>query len=158
MNTKASSEKSADRKRISHTKKRTRKLRTKKRPVFLLIFIAILVFFGLEFPFNRLYNENRSLVALETTQTQLQKSNEQLNRQINQLNTPSQIEKIARQRYGLVKQGEQPYVILPSNSSVSPIPPIPTHLGPNGSVSTSNKNDPGGNFFSRLISRLEFWK
>lgn len=156
--TTASTKTNVNSKRISHKKKRTKKLRTKRRPVFLFIFLCIVVFFGLEFPFNRLYNENRSLAALQTTESQLQASNQQLNKQIQQLNTPSYIEKLARQRYGLVKQGEQPYVVLPNNANQNPVPPIPTHLGPNGSVAGSSKTNANQNFFSRLLSRLEFWK
>jgi cell division protein FtsB len=139
-------------------KSKNRKLQKRKKPVFLIVFLVILVFFAFEFPFNRLYNENKSLASLEITQSQLQKSNQQLKQQINQLNTPGEVDKLARERYGLVKKGEQPYVILPRNSSANPIPPIPSYIGSNGSNSTSQDHKSNQSFLKRLLSRLEFWK
>ena len=96
--------------------------------------VAALVVIGVLFLFvlpGRTYLAQRaSLNAAETRLAVLNKQNTQLQQRIQQLQTGAEIERIARQEYGLVKPGEQAYAILPAPQSVSPtLPKKPRHGG-----------------------------
>jgi cell division protein FtsB len=62
----------------------------------------------------------RSLNRTEAEISVLSKENARLNDSIRSLQTPAEIEKLARQRYGLVLPGEQAYAILPSRAAQAP--------------------------------------
>ncbi len=67
--------------------------------------------------------QRRSLNAAELRSRVLSAENAKLDRQIQQLQTDAEIERLARQQYGLVKPGEQAFAILPPKQA--PAPPAP---------------------------------
>ena len=64
--------------------------------------------------------QRRTLTAAETRVNVLAQANSQLNQQISKLQTDAEVERLARERYGLIKPGESPYVILPSPTPAPP--------------------------------------
>lgn len=46
-------------------------------------------------------------------------SNQTLQKEIDSMNSPSEIENIARSQYGLVKPGEKAFVVLPPSSTTT---------------------------------------
>jgi cell division protein FtsB len=92
------------------------------------LFVVVLV--GLLFAFvypTRTFLDQRSDTNKARAQLELLHSeNARLARESKQLSTDAEIERIAREKYGLVKPGEQPYVILPAPTSTLPPPPTST--------------------------------
>jgi cell division protein FtsL len=74
---------------------------------------------------TRTYFSQRS--ALQKAQHQLdvlQNENAKLDQQATALNTDSQIETLARERYNLVRPGEEAYAILPAPPPKITVPPV----------------------------------
>ena len=94
------------------------------------LFVVVLV--GLLFAFvypTRTFLDQRAETNKARAQLELlQAENARLSRESKQLSTDSEIERLAREKYGLVKPGEQPYVILPAPTST--LPPAPTSTAP----------------------------
>ncbi len=64
--------------------------------------------------------QQRSLVAAETRLKVLSTENARLTESAQRLQSDAEIERLARQQYGLVKPGEQAFAILPSHAPTSP--------------------------------------
>jgi cell division protein FtsL len=92
------------------------------------LFVVVLV--GLLFVFvypTRTFLDQRSETNKARAQLELlQAENARLSRESKQLSTDSEVERLAREKYGLVKPGEQPFVILPAPTSTVPPPPAST--------------------------------
>ncbi len=65
---------------------------------------------------------NKARAQLEVLQTE----NARLARESKRLTSDSEIERLARQKYGLVKPGQTPFVILPAPTGTTPPPPSST--------------------------------
>jgi cell division protein FtsL len=90
----------------------------------LALFFVVLV--GLLFAFvypTRTFLDQRSQTnkAREQLET-LRSENARLTRESKRLSTDAEIERIARERYGLVKPGERSFVILPTPTTAPPAP------------------------------------
>jgi len=71
-------------------------------------------------PARALVQQRADLRATETQLRVLSSQNQQLTSQVAELHTDAEIERLAREQYGLVFPGEEAYAILPS-----PQPPAP---------------------------------
>jgi len=93
----------------------------------LALFLVVLV--GLLFAFvypTRTFLDQRAETNKARSQLQiLQAENARLARETQHLSTDSEIERLAREKYGLVKPGERPFVVLPAPSSTTS-PPVST--------------------------------
>ena len=99
----------------------------------LALFLVVLV--GLLFAFvypTRTFLDQRDETSKARAQLEvLESENARLSRESKQLSTDSEIERLAREKYGLVQPGERPFVILPAPSSTvqpapsSTVPPAP---------------------------------
>jgi cell division protein FtsB len=68
--------------------------------------------------------QRHSLAAAQTRIQVLSRENAKLNEQAQLLQTDAEIERLARQQYGLVKPGEQAYAILPAKPApTTTLPP-----------------------------------
>lgn len=89
------------------------------------LFLVVLV--GLLFVFvypTRTFLDQRDETNKARAQLEvLQSENARLARESKRLSTDSEIERLARQKYGLVKPGQIPFVILPAPSETTPPPP-----------------------------------
>jgi hypothetical protein len=95
----------------------------------------IFVFF---LPARALMQQRADLRAAETRLQVLSAQDQRLTAQVAQLHTDAEIERLARQEYGLVFPGEEAYAVLPS-----PQPPAPS-----GSAAAPHSHQRG------LVSRL----
>ncbi len=69
---------------------------------------------------TRTYLQQRSrAAALEHQLSEAEARNAELQARVTLLDTPAEIERIARQQYGLVKPGEQAYAVLPAAAPTS---------------------------------------
>jgi len=103
-----------------------------KAPRILALALASVVLSGVLFLFvlpGRTYlAQQRSLAAAETRLQVLSNENRKLDQQIQHLQTDAEIERLARQQYGLVKPGEQAFAILPP-AQPPPAPAAKPHRG-----------------------------
>jgi cell division protein DivIC len=120
-----------------------------KTPRVLGMLLASVVFVGVLFLFvlpGRTYlAQRRTLAAAQTRVNVLSQATSELQQRSQQLQTDAEIERLARQQYGMTKPGEVPYAILPAQQ-----PPAPA--GPPPHPSKSARSLP-----SRVWHDLQFW-
>ncbi|MDZ4166719.1 MAG: septum formation initiator family protein [Coriobacteriia bacterium] len=99
--------------RSTHTpaKKKTRKPGS-GRAATIAIVAAIIVAAWTVYPVLRIqYQQQREVQSLETELTSLEDRNAELRQQVDELKTPEGVERVARESLGMVKPGEQAYVV-----------------------------------------------
>jgi cell division protein FtsL len=103
---------------------RAKRLRIQRPSMRLALLLVVLV--GLLFTFvypTRTFLDQRSQTNKARHQLGvLQAENARLAEESKRLSTDSEIERLAREKYGLVEPGQQPWVILPAPSSTIPPP------------------------------------
>ena len=72
-----------------------------------ILFVAVL-------PTRTLLQQRRDTKAATAELRELRERNEQLEERARRLRDPREIEQLAREQYGLVRPGEEPYVVLPA--------------------------------------------
>jgi uncharacterized protein YlxW (UPF0749 family) len=90
-----------------------------------LISIAVAVVMGWAFypPLKIQYQESREQARLEAELENLRQRNENLNAQVERLRTPEGVEEVARESLGMVKEGENLYVVIdPDEATSTPVP------------------------------------
>jgi cell division protein FtsB len=90
-----------------------RVLRALAFPVVALATIALVVGIGM-FPARAYLDQKQTIAQTQGQLTKLQADNASTQDEVNRLNTDDEIEKVARQQYGLVKPGEEVYHLLPA--------------------------------------------
>jgi cell division protein FtsB len=70
------------------------------------------------FPASALLRQHQALAATSAQLHQLRQEDQQLAHERQRLNSPAEIERLARQQYRLVSPGQQAYEVLPPNSDV----------------------------------------
>ncbi len=92
------------------------------RPLLLLAAaLAVLAYFV--FP-TRTYQDQRvALAEIEANVEAIRAENDRLAERVNRLQTPEEIERIARQDFGLIYPGEEVYAILPLPAESLALPP-----------------------------------
>ena len=81
----------------------------------LLVFFLAVMLVGLV-PFRQILNQRSSVDAAEDRLTALEQTNERLEDEIAALKTPVEIERRAREDFGLVRPGETAYLVVPVES------------------------------------------
>ncbi len=85
-----------------------------------LALAAILFLFV--FPTRSYLGQRREVGAAEHDVTVLQKQNEKLEKEMARLQTPAEIERVAREQFNMAKPGEQVYHVLPAASTTTTVP------------------------------------
>ena len=81
--------------------------------------IGIAVYLLAVFPTRSFLLQRQQVKSTVSQVTAVQNSNQTLQKEIGSMNSPSEIENIARSQYGLVKPGEKAFVVLPPSSSTT---------------------------------------
>ena len=90
----------------------------------LLVSITVVgMLFLFVFPGRTYLAQRRSLAAAEARLHVLKTENKSLDQRVARLQDDAEIERLAREQYGLVKPGEEAYAILPSPSPAPPPTP-----------------------------------
>jgi cell division protein FtsB len=89
--------------------------------VALLAVVAVGVVALGALPYRAWVDQRQQLRETEARLTAIQEQNEALEARIAALQTPAEVERLARERYGLARPGEQSFVILPQ--AATPLPP-----------------------------------
>jgi cell division protein FtsB len=107
--------------------------RARRRPSMrfaLLLVVLVGLLFAFVYPTRTFLDQrdetNKARAQLEV----LQSENARLARESKRLSTDSEIERIAREQYGLVKPGERPFVILPAPTAPTTTAPPTTDQAP----------------------------
>lgn len=86
-------------------------------------------------PLKIQYQESREQARLEAELAALQESNESLSAQVERLKTPEGVEEVARKSLGMVKEGENLYVVIdPAGEATTTAAAAPEAAAMNGSV------------------------
>ena len=113
--------------------------------------VVIGVLFAFVFPIRTYMSQRRSIGATQARVQVLGQQNQQLTARVDQLGSDAEIERLAREQYGMVKPGEEPYAILPApGSAPAALPSIVPSTPP------APKSRQG--WFGRLWGHVEFWK
>jgi cell division protein FtsL len=79
------------------------------------------------FPFRQILAQERAVDLAEAQLAAIQAENERLEQEIEALQTPQEIERLAREQFGLVRPGEIGYVVVvPPDPTPTTLPPEPT--------------------------------
>lgn len=126
----------------------TRRRQTLKVVVAGAVVVGIL--FAFVFPVRTYVGQRGAIDAAATTVDVLEEQNRRLSARADQLETDAEIERLARQEYGMVRPGEEPYAILPA-----PGPRAPSLPGIFGQPAPETKEDKG--VVGRILDALTFW-
>lgn len=87
--------------------------------------LTVLVVLSLAvFPVRQYLAQRSETATREHTLAQLRAENDRLQARVDALNTPEEIERIARSEYSLVNPGEETYAILPPKVTGDTVPPV----------------------------------
>lgn len=97
-----------------------------RRVVWPAVFIAAFVVFIVVavFPTRTYLAQRASTAAAETDLATVQEQNRRLQERVDALGTDEEIERLAREEYGLVKPGEEAYHILPPAEDPVDLPDV----------------------------------
>jgi cell division protein FtsB len=93
---------------------------------FVLSVAAVGVLFLFVFPARTYLVQRHDLAAASARVDVLSTENNNLTDQATKLHDDAEVERLARERYGLVRPGEEAYAILPSPPPPTTVPPAPT--------------------------------
>lgn len=89
--------------------------------VIATVLVVVLVLFV--FPTRTLLDQRHQLSVAAAHLKLLDQQNAALSKQVDQLHTDAEIERLAREQYHLVRPGEQAFAILPAPSPTTTAPP-----------------------------------
>ena len=102
----------------------------RRRAIALRATVAALVVVGLlfvvVFPLSAWLDQRSTLDQSERQLQTLQRERKRLDREAARIITPSEIEKIARDRFGMVRRGEQAYAAVPGPSTTTTTSTLPS--------------------------------
>jgi cell division protein FtsB len=90
--------------------------------IVLASLLVVALLFVFVFPTRSYLSQRHDLAQAESRLELLRSQRKQLEREAKKLGTDAEIERLAREKYHLVKPGEQAYVVIPSD----PAPPATT--------------------------------
>ena len=88
-----------------------------------LLAVVALLLLAMAFPMRQVFAQRARLADLQTKTDVLANKNEELREETERLRDPAYIERIARERYGMVRKGEIPFVIVPEGEATDPSKP-----------------------------------
>jgi cell division protein FtsB len=92
-------------------------------PVLITVVVAAVFGFGVV-PTRSYLDRRQQVAAAEERLAQLERSNADAQAQKDKLKTDAEVEALARDKYGLVKEGEEAYKIVPPPQEPAEIPDV----------------------------------
>ena len=111
---------------MSRSAARTKRAIRRRRlvwPLLASLTIVGLLFIGV-YPMRTFLAQRTSLSNATRQLEVLREQNQQLDERIQSLTTDAEVEKLARERYNLVRPGEEAYAILPAPPPPIELPPV----------------------------------
>tara|TARA_Y100001970_G_scaffold40898_2_gene50423 strand:+ start:3264 stop:3647 length:384 start_codon:yes stop_codon:yes gene_type:complete len=81
--------------------------------IFILAVVVVILIWAIQ-PIRLWLDQREDLSTKQQELTDIQSSNSALEQRAEALQTPEQIELIARQNFGLIREGEEAYAVLPA--------------------------------------------
>ena len=109
---------------------RARKPHKKRSPLrgALLAVICVGLLFAFVYPTRTFLDQRNQMNRANEQLSVLEQQNAKLTQEAKKLSSDAEIERLARERYGLVKPGERAFVIVPTPTTTTP-PPTTTLPG-----------------------------
>lgn len=102
-------------------------------PIIACLLLAALAFtVSGVFPFRQLFQQQRQVEATRERLQQLVEENQTLSAEVDALQTDVEVERIAREQYGLVRPGESAYVVIVPESAAAEAQPAAVELEEQG--------------------------
>ena len=120
-----------------------------RRSSWLLVASAVAlagVLFLFVFPTSSWLAQRRDRRQVETELRRVSAQNQRLERRVQQLRTPAEIERIARAKYNLVRPREEAFAILPPRPAPATLPTRRVH-------ERASKGRAGGGLWERVWAR-----
>ena len=111
--------------------------------------VLVGVMFVAGFPLHTYLQQRSQLIATQQEARTLGLESRSLSAQIHRLDTDAEVERLARQYYGMVKPGEQAFALLPQPTSG---PPTPTAT----KGSSAEHEDAHKSLWSKITSEFSF--
>jgi cell division protein FtsB len=123
---------------------------TFRRLVWPILGAAALVVFLVAgvFPTRTYLHQRDEIATAEDKVAVLSAENAKLAARVEQLHTDSEVERLAREQYNLVRPGEEAYAILPGPADPEPEGPTPAPV---------RREAPKPSFFDDVLDTLTFW-
>lgn len=140
-------------------KKRKKKAKKKSRlrvnsPVALAVVAVVLAALWLLYPAYQIrVEQDKQLSEVRREYAQLRSENVRLRKRIEQIKSPEYIERYAREKLGLVKPGENAYVVLPPSRAATPTATPERSNSPTRSAETTGTWERVKTFFAGLFGR-----
>jgi cell division protein FtsB len=92
-------------------------------PVLITVVIAAVFGFGVV-PTRSYLDRRQQVAAAEARLAELEHANAEARERRDKLQTDGEVERLAREHYGLVKRGEEPYKIVPPAQPAAEVPDV----------------------------------
>jgi cell division protein FtsB len=99
-------------------------MRRRRRSVVLLLaaIVLVVVLFAFVYPTRTFFSQRKEVSAAERRLEVLEQSSRALKRDNALLQSDAEVERRAREDYGLVRPGETPYVLVPAPPPATALP------------------------------------
>ena len=134
-----------------------------------IVLAAVIV--GAELPLGQLLQGRAAIASSSAQLGKLRDTDSDLSAQVRALSQPETVARIAHEQYGLVRPGQEAFVVLPGpgpgGGSGSPLASVTVPKGDimpsdaivGGGQGTSTAAPlPGSSFVRQFLGRLEFWR
>lgn len=91
----------------------------RKKVTIAFVLVGIAIYFLAVFPTRSFLLQRQQVRSTVAKVKAMEASNQALQKQVNAMNSPSEIASIARSEYGLIKPGEKAFVVLPPSKSTT---------------------------------------
>lgn len=106
-----------------------------RRPLLVLLpataLLAVLALVTNVVPFRQIVDQRNQVNEARLHLAEVEEANQRLTEQVEALDTPLAIERLARERLGLVRAGEQAFVVVDPGVQTEQLPPVNATLPPN---------------------------
>ena len=123
-------------------------------PLALLVAGALIMIL-LGFPLRTYMSQRGALGRTDATLASLTAQNKSLQQQAAQLQSPDEIQYLARADYGLVQPGQEAYALLPGSAPTTTTTAVATAPEQKAAPAPTASN---GGLWSRFVQQLEFWR
>jgi cell division protein FtsB len=86
-----------------------------RRVAVLFVMTMLVLLFTAFYPYRQLQANRAELDQARRTLTEQERTRADLERQARDLEQPAEIERLARERFGLARPGEVPYIVVPED-------------------------------------------
>lgn len=99
----------------------SRRLHRSIVPVLVALVLVVVLFVGV-FPTRTFFSQREAMAQSRQHLSELEATTAELQASVDALESPAEVERLAREDFGMVRRGEEPYRILPKPEAPVPVP------------------------------------